>query len=91
MALCNCGSIVGGCGGCETVAKATFGEPDPANTTTQKLDNLRMLDHYHITKYNVAFYEYLDITVSANTELKPGVLPASSLHSYSPGRMWLHC
>jgi hypothetical protein len=46
----------------EETLKATFGEPDPVNSATQKLDNLRMLDHHHITKYNVDFNEHSAIT-----------------------------
>jgi len=46
----------------EEALKTTFGEPDPINTATHKLDNLRMQDHQHITKYNVEFNEYATIT-----------------------------
>ena len=46
----------------EETLKTTFGEPDPINTTTQKLDNLKMHNHHHITKYNVEFNEYATIT-----------------------------
>ena len=42
--------------------KATCGEPDPVNTAAQKLENLRMLDHHHITKFNVKFNKYSAIT-----------------------------
>ena len=38
--------------------QATFGEPDPINSATQKLDNLCMINHHHITTYNVEFNEY---------------------------------
>ena len=34
-----------------------FREPDLVNTTTQILDNLRIGDHQHITKYSVDFNE----------------------------------
>jgi len=46
----------------EDALKTTFGEPDPVNSATHRLDNLRMLDHHHITKYNVEFNEYSTIT-----------------------------
>ena len=42
--------------------KTTFGEPDPISSASHKLDNLRMQDHHHITKYNVEFQEYAMIT-----------------------------
>jgi len=46
----------------EQALKATFGEPNPANTAANKLENLRMHDHHHITKYNGVFNEYAPIT-----------------------------
>ena len=32
------------------------------SSASHKLDNLRMQDHHHITKYNVDFQEYVTIT-----------------------------
>jgi hypothetical protein len=46
----------------EETLKTTFGEPDPVQTATYKLDSLRMQDYHHITKYNVEFNEYATIT-----------------------------
>ena len=46
----------------EETLKNTFGEPDPVQTATHKLENLRMQDYHHITKYNVDFNEYSAIT-----------------------------
>jgi len=46
----------------EEALKTTFGEPDPVNSATHKLDNLCMQDHHHITKYNIEFNEYATIT-----------------------------
>ena len=46
----------------EETLKNTFGEPDPVQTATHKLENLRMQDYHHITKYNVDFNEYSTIT-----------------------------
>ena len=42
--------------------KAMFGEPNPVNLATQKLNNLHMLNHHHITKYNIDFNEHSTIT-----------------------------
>lgn len=46
----------------EEALKATFGEPDPVASATQKLDNLYMKDHHHLNKYNVDFNEYSTLT-----------------------------
>ena len=41
----------------EEALKITFGEPNPVNTATYSLDNLRMQGHHRITKYNIEFNE----------------------------------
>ena len=46
----------------EEVLQTTFGEQDPINPASHKLDNLRMQGHHHITRYNVVFQEYATIT-----------------------------
>lgn len=46
----------------EETLKTTFGEPNPVSSAMQKLNNLCMLDHHHITKYNIKFNKYSTIT-----------------------------
>ena len=42
--------------------KTTFGEPDPVSSASIKLENLKMKDSHHVTKYNVDFNKYATIT-----------------------------
>jgi hypothetical protein len=46
----------------ENALTATFGEPDPIASATNKLDNLVMKDYHHLNKFNIEFNEYSTIT-----------------------------
>lgn len=46
----------------EEALKTMFSEPDPVASATNKLDNLIMKDHHHLTCYSVEFNEYAMLT-----------------------------
>jgi len=46
----------------EQALQSTFGEPDPAAATADKLDKLVMWDNHHITQYNIKFNEHASLT-----------------------------
>jgi hypothetical protein len=53
----------------ENALTATFGEPDPIASATNKLENLVMKDYHHLNKYNIDFNEYSTIAGFSDRDL----------------------